>query len=75
MGSRAGSTIRYAALETVAMAERFVKQTKPFVVPTTDGKHIAEHFGRASTGETALSIAHMIAPPFWSEPVQRPEFD
>ena len=57
------------------MADRYVEQTQPFIVPTTDGKRIAEHFGRASTGETALSIAHMIAPPFWSEPEQRPEFD
>jgi len=57
------------------MTDRFVKQTDPFIVPTTDGKRIAEHFGRASTGDSALSIAHMIAPPFWSEPEQRPEFD
>jgi mannose-6-phosphate isomerase-like protein (cupin superfamily) len=57
------------------MAEKYLRQTAPFVVPTTDGKRIVEHFGRASTGETALSIAHMVAPPFWSEPPQRPEFD
>jgi ethanolamine utilization protein EutQ len=57
------------------MAEKYLKQTAPFVVPTTDGKRIAEHFGRVSTGETALSVAHMVAPPFWSEPAQRPEFD
>jgi mannose-6-phosphate isomerase-like protein (cupin superfamily) len=57
------------------MAEKYLKQTEPFVVPTTDGKRIEEHFGRVSTGETALSIAHMVAPPFWSEPPQQPEFD
>lgn len=53
----------------------YTKQTTPFLVPTTDGKHIAEHFGRASNGDTQVSIAHMIAPPGWSEPFQTPEFD
>jgi ethanolamine utilization protein EutQ len=50
-------------------------QTSPFVVPTTDGKIIKEHFGRASDGNSQLSIAHMIAPAGWSEPFQTPEFD
>ncbi|MFN8249676.1 MAG: cupin domain-containing protein [Ferruginibacter sp.] len=53
----------------------YVKQDKPFVVPTTDGKLIEEHFGMASTKETGMSIAHMIAPSGWSEPFQNPEFD
>jgi len=52
----------------------FFKQNNPFVVPTTDGKLIEEHIG-ASTGETGLSIAHMLAPAGWSEPFQNPEFD
>lgn len=50
-------------------------QTQPFVVPTTDGKLIEEHAGLASTGQTNISIAHMVAPPYWSEPFQTPEFD
>lgn len=50
-------------------------QKTPFVVPTTDGKRIEEHFGNATNGNTALSIAHMVAPPGWSEPFQTPEFD
>ena len=50
-------------------------QTTPFVVPTTDGKLIEEHFGNATDGNDALSIAHMIAPPGWSEPFQTPEFE
>ena len=50
-------------------------QKTPFVVPTTDGKRIEEHFGNATDGNTALSIAHMVAPPGWSEPFQTPEFD
>ncbi|MBS1512475.1 MAG: cupin domain-containing protein [Bacteroidetes bacterium] len=52
----------------------YYKQDKPFVVPTNDGKLIEEHFGY-TTNEKALSIAHMIAPPGWSEPYQTPEFD
>lgn len=50
-------------------------QDSPFVVPTTDGKIINEHFGLASDGNSQLSIAHMIAPAGWSEPFQTPEFD
>ena len=38
-------------------------------------KLIDEYVGRASTGETALSIAHMRSPAGWAEPGQRPEFD
>lgn len=50
-------------------------QTEPFIVPTTDGKRIEEHFGRAATESSAASIARMVAPPGWSEPAQTPEFD
>lgn len=53
---------------------KFIKQTTPFIVPTTDGKLIEEHFGH-STDNTNLSMAHMIAPPGWSEPYQTPQFD
>jgi ethanolamine utilization protein EutQ len=55
--------------------KKFILQNKPFIVPTTDGKLIEEHFGNASNGDSAVSIAHMIAPPGWSEPFQTPEFD
>jgi mannose-6-phosphate isomerase-like protein (cupin superfamily) len=55
--------------------KKYFIQDNPFVVPTTDGKLIEEHFGRASYGNDALSIAHMIAPPNWSEPHQNPDFD
>ena len=57
------------------MSDKYFKQTKPFVVPTTDGKVIKEHFGLASTHQKQYSVAHMIAPPGWSEPYQRPKFD
>lgn len=50
-------------------------QKEPFVVPTTDGKLIREHFGLATDGNKKISIAHMVAPPGWSEPFQTPEFD
>src|SRR6478672_15694 len=53
----------------------FQLQTNPFVVPTTDGKLIEEHEGLASTGNSQISIAHMIAPAGWSEPFQTPQFD
>lgn len=49
-------------------------QNAPFVVPTTDGKLIEEHWGH-STGNKDISIARMIAPPGWSEPHQTPQFD
>lgn len=55
--------------------KNFTIQKSPFIVPTTDGKTIKEHFGLASDGNTDLSLAHMIAPPGWSEPFQTPEFD
>jgi quercetin dioxygenase-like cupin family protein len=54
--------------------KKYTLQKSPFIVPTDDGKHIAEHFGLASNGDQQLSIAHMIAPPNWSEPFQTPEF-
>lgn len=49
-------------------------QKTPFIVPTSDGKLIEEHFGH-TTEQPELSIAHMIAPPKWKEPFQTPEFD
>ena len=56
------------------MKKYFIQET-PFVVPTTDGKLIEEHHGLATTNNSAISIAHMIAPPGWSEPFQTPKFD
>ncbi|WP_027126083.1 cupin domain-containing protein [Gelidibacter mesophilus] len=55
--------------------KRYIIQRSPFVVPTTDGKIIKEHFGAATDSNSQLSIAHMIAPAGWSEPFQTPEFD
>lgn len=55
--------------------KNYTVQNSPFVVPTNDGKTIKEHFGLATDGDSQLSIAHMTAPPGWSEPFQTPEFD
>lgn len=55
--------------------KKYFIQTKPFKVPTTDGKLIEEHFGHASTHTGQFSVAHMVAPPHWAEPHQTPEFD
>lgn len=55
--------------------KKYTIQDSPFVVPTTDGKIIKEHFGLATDGNSNISIAHMVAPPGWSEPFQTPEFD
>ena len=54
--------------------KKYTIQKSPFVVPTTDGKLIEEHFGNA-TIQSPISIARMVAPPHWNEPFQTPEFD
>ncbi len=56
------------------MKKYFIQKT-PFIVPTEDGKLIEEHHGLATTNNADVSIAHMIAPPNWSEPFQTPKFD
>lgn len=56
-------------------SKKYSIQKSPFVVPTTDGKLIEEHFGKATDGNNTISIAHMVAPPGWSEPFQTPEFE
>lgn len=55
--------------------KKYIIQKSPFVVPSTDGKLIEEHFGNASSDDSEISIAHMVAPPKWKEPFQTPEFD
>ena len=47
----------------------------PTVIPVPGNKQIREYAGRVNTGATGVSIAHMVSPPGWSEPGQRPEFD
>ena len=47
----------------------------PARLPGPGGKTIEEHVGRVRTGTESLSVAHMVAPPGWSEPAQAPAFD
>lgn len=48
---------------------------EPVRIPVPGGKVIDEHVGLASTGESAVSVARMVAPAGWDEPFQRPAFD
>ena len=48
---------------------------RPTRIPVPGGKVIDEYVGRVTSGTSAVSVAHMEAPPGWSEPAQTPEFD
>jgi quercetin dioxygenase-like cupin family protein len=50
--------------------------SSPMTVPAVGEppKRIDEYVGRANTGDTKVSVAHMRSPKGWSEPGQRPEF-
>ncbi len=54
------------------MAELIEKPTR---IPVPGGKVIDEYVGRVTSGEDAVSVAHMIAPGGWVEPAQQPSFD
>lgn len=47
----------------------------PARIPVPGGKTIDEYVGRVNTGESAVSVAHMVAPAGWAEPAQTPDFD
>jgi ethanolamine utilization protein EutQ (cupin superfamily) len=47
----------------------------PTRIPVPGGKVIDEYVGLATSGESAVSVAHMKAPAGWDEPAQSPEFD
>lgn len=51
------------------------KTSTPTRIPVPGNKLIEEYVGRVHTETTSLSVAHMIAPPGWSEPYQTPAFD
>ncbi|MGB9665475.1 MAG: cupin domain-containing protein [Ignavibacteria bacterium] len=53
----------------------YIVQRNPLRIPTKDAKTILEHFGIPSTNTSDFSFAYMIAPPGWSEPFQKPEFN
>jgi mannose-6-phosphate isomerase-like protein (cupin superfamily) len=46
----------------------------PTRIPVPGGKLIDEHVGRVNSGDEAISVAHMTAPPNWDEPPQTPSF-
>lgn len=48
--------------------------TEPSRILVPGGKLIEEIFGRVNTGTDRFSLAHMVAPPGWSEPSQKPQF-
>ena len=56
------------------MTSRYVVVGDPTRIPVPGGKLIEEYFGRVRTGTSALSLAHMVAPPGWGEPAQTPRF-
>lgn len=47
----------------------------PTKIPVPGGKLIEEFIGRVNSGDSTVSVAHMIAPPNWGEEPQTPEFD
>lgn len=47
---------------------------EPQKIPAEGGKLIEELFGKVNSGDNDFSLAHMVAPPGWSEPAQTPEF-
>jgi hypothetical protein len=49
--------------------------SSPTRIPVPGGKVIDEYVGRVNSGERAVSVAHMVAPPNWTEPFQEPDFD
>lgn len=52
-----------------------LQKNAPVRIPVPGGKIIDEHCGLASDGRDDVSIAHMVAPPGWSEAPQTPHFD
>lgn len=51
------------------------KISKPAAIAAPGSKIIEEYVGRERTDTDVVSVAHMVAPPGWTEPYQRPEFD
>lgn len=54
---------------------RFIEEPVTIAAAGEPPKTISEYVGRASTGDSAVSVAWMRSPAGWSEPAQRPEFD
>jgi mannose-6-phosphate isomerase-like protein (cupin superfamily) len=56
------------------MSARYRVVTAPTRIPVPGGKLIEEIFGQVNTQTSKFSLAHMIAPPGWGEPAQKPAF-
>ena len=54
---------------------RIIKQPTIVQAAGNKPKRIEEFVGRASSGDTELSVARMTSPQGWEEPGQRPEFE
>jgi mannose-6-phosphate isomerase-like protein (cupin superfamily) len=54
---------------------RLIAQPSVIEAEGNKPKRIQEFVGRVNSRTDAVSIAHMISPPGWIEPGQRPEFD
>ena len=52
-----------------------IKTSQPTHIPVPGKKLIEEYVGRVHTKTESMSVAHMVAPPGWSEPYQTPAFD
>lgn len=53
----------------------YIHVQHPQRIPVPGNKLIEEFIGRANTDTSDVSVAHMIAPPQWTEEPQTPEFD
>lgn len=51
------------------------KIKNPVLIPIPGNKVIEEYVGHMRTETSDFSVAHMVAPPGWSEPFQLPKFD
>jgi mannose-6-phosphate isomerase-like protein (cupin superfamily) len=61
-------------LALALMADGYRLVTSGTRIPVPGDKFVEELFGAVNTGTKAFSLAHMISPPGWGEPFQRPEF-
>ena len=50
--------------------KKYIIQDSPFIVPTTNGRIIKEHFVNISQEGPNISMLHLTAPAGWSEPFQ-----
>lgn len=57
------------------LSYNYIHSGKPVKIDVPGNKLIEEFIGKVANGEANVSVAHMIAPPQWSEPFQKPQFD